>query len=211
MLFRVYCVIIGLEMIYLKYYEDLLTLGCFSRVGVEKLTGNYKTADSIIRSYLNKGYIERVRHNLYAVISFETKLPVFNQYQIGCSIFPDAHLSHHSAFEYYGYSNQVFNEIYIASESRFKDFEYNGYTYRCLAVKKDYTLTTGHKIRATSLEQTVIDIIEDFEKLTGFEEVLRCLKMIPSLNEEMLLRILKSRNNGFRGQKRQSKAVIFIF
>ena len=126
----------------LKYYEDLLLLGCFSRNDVTDITNNAKTADSLIREYLNKGYIERVRHDLYAVISLETKQPVPNQYQIGCSVFPDAYLSHHSAFEYYGYVNQVFNEIYVASGSRFNDFSYNGYTYHRLTAKKE-PLNTG--------------------------------------------------------------------
>jgi hypothetical protein len=58
----------------MKYYEDLLLLGCFSRSDVEKLTHNAKTAGSLISSYLAKGYIERVRQDLYAVISLETML-----------------------------------------------------------------------------------------------------------------------------------------
>lgn len=185
----------------MKYYDDLLLLGCFSRSDVESLTENKKTADSIIREYLLKGYIERVRHDLYAVISFETKQPILSQYQIGCCIFPDACLSHHSAFEFFGYANQVFNEIYISSESRFQDFEYNGYFYHRVMVKKDPVIDLGNKIRSTSLEQTVIDSIEDFEKLTGIEEVLRCLALIPSLNEESMISILKKRNNGFLFQK----------
>ena len=185
----------------LKYYEDLLLLGCFSRNDVTDITNNAKTADSLIREYLNKGYIERVRHDLYAVISLETKQPVPNQYQIGCSVFPDAYLSHHSAFEYYGYVNQVFNEIYVASGSRFNDFSYNGYTYHRLTAKKEPVTIKQNMIRVTSVEQTVIDSIDDFEKTTGIEEVLRCLAMIPSLNEESLLQILHSRNNLFLWQK----------
>ncbi|MCR5523745.1 MAG: transcriptional regulator, partial [Clostridia bacterium] len=148
-----------------------------------------------------KGYIERVRQDLYAVISLETKQPVLNQYQIGCSIFPDAHLTHHSAFEYYGYANQVYNEIYIATDSRFKDFEYNGFYYHRVAAKQFYETVNQNKIKVTSLEQTVIDSIEDFEKLTGLEEVLRCLEMIPSLNEQSLMKILNSRGNMFLWQK----------
>ena len=185
----------------MKYYDDLLLLGCFSRKDMIELSGNNKTADSMIRDYLLKGYIERVRHDLYAVISFETKQPVLSPYQIGCYIFPDAYLSHHTAFEYFGYSNQVFNEIYIASESRFKDFEYNGYIYHRVMSKKDSVIFTGNKIRSTSLEQTVVDSIEDYEKMTGIEEVIRCLALIPSLNESSLLTILKTRNNGFLFQK----------
>ena len=92
----------------MKHYDKLLELGCFSRGDIATMLGNDETAGSMLREYQKKGYIERVRRDLYTVISLETKQPVLSRYQIGCRIFKDCILSHHSAFEYYGYANQVF-------------------------------------------------------------------------------------------------------
>ena len=56
----------------MKHYEKLLELGCFSRGKIAALLGNDETAGSLLREYQKKGYIERVRRDLYVVISLET-------------------------------------------------------------------------------------------------------------------------------------------
>ncbi len=185
----------------MKYYKKMLELGCFSRSDLTAVTGNDATAASIIRAYLKKGYIERVRHDLYAAISLETGQPVLTAYQIGCRLFPDACLSHHTAFEVYGCANQVFYEIYISTRSRFEDFWYNGMHYRRVAAKKEMDTVEMEGLRVTSVEQTVIDSIADMEKIAGPEEIIRCILMLPTLDDRKLLEILEYRDNGFLYQK----------
>ena len=165
------------------------------------MLGNDETAGSLLREYLKKGYIERVRRDLYAVISLETKQPVPSRYQIGCAIFPDAVIVNHSAFEVYGYANQVFYEVYVSSASRFPDFSYNGVSYHRVAPKGEMYVENHASVRVTNLEQTVVDSLADFEKIAGLEETLRCILLIPSLNEEKLIHILTERGNGFLWQK----------
>ncbi|MDO5573448.1 MAG: transcriptional regulator [bacterium] len=185
----------------MKYYEELLEKGCFNREDLAELTGSKAAAQSLIYDYQRKKYIERVKRNLYVAISLETKQPVCNRYQIGSRLFEDACISHHSAFEVYGYANQVFYECYVATESRFTDFEYNGVTYHRIE-KKPWicTMKTG-KVTVTSLEQTVVDSIRDFDKIAGLEEIIRCLMLVPSLRELELLKCLKDNDNGFLYQK----------
>lgn len=43
------------------------------------MTGSDSVADWQIRKYMDKGYIERVRRDLYAVISLETGQPRFKR------------------------------------------------------------------------------------------------------------------------------------
>lgn len=185
----------------MKHYEELLELGCFSRSDIAAMLNNDETAGSLLREYLNKGYIERVRRDLYTVISLETKQPVLSRYQIGCALFPDAVMANHSAFEVFGLANQVFYEVYVYTDSRFADFQYDGVSYHRLAPKSSMDIVCSSGIRTTSLEQTVVDSIADFKKVTGLEEVLRCIMLIPSLDEEKLLRILEERDKCFLWQK----------
>ena len=185
----------------MKHYDKLLELGCFSRCDVAAMLGNDETAGSLLWEYQKKGYIERVRRDLYAVISLETKLPVPSRYEIGSAAFSDAVIVNHSAFEVFGYANQVFYEVYVSSKSRFSDFSYNGVTYHRIEPKVRMNMESVRGVRVTSLEQTVVDGISDFEKVAGLEETLRCLLLIPSLNEENLLQILQERDNGFLWQK----------
>lgn len=185
----------------LKHYEKLLAKGCFSREQLTELVGTAAAANQVIYEYQKKGLIEKVRRDFYVVISMETKQPIFSRYQIGSHLFQDACITHHSAFEVYGYGSQVFYECYVATEKRFRDFEYEGVTYRRMEPKPDMEVVQQGNIRITSIEQTVADSIRDFEKIAGIEEVIRCMRLIPGLNEQKMLECLKRINNGFVYQK----------
>jgi len=185
----------------LKHYESLVDMGCFSRGDLIALTGSEAAANSLIYSYKKKGLIRGVRRDLFAAMSLETKQPIPDRFVIGSRIAPDACVSQHSAFEYYGYANQVFYDVYIASSARFREFEFDGYTYRHIALTYSSGIEERRGVRVTSIERTVIDGIADFEKIGGLEELLRCIGMIPRLNGGKLLACLNDRGNGFLRQK----------
>lgn len=175
----------------MKYLNKLIELGCFSRRDVVALTGNEHAAHSLLYDYVNAGYIERVRRDLYTAISLETKQPIANRFMIATSIAEDACVSFHSAFEYYGYANQVFYEIYVTTNRRFSNFTYDGITYSRVSPRIGSGITTTNTgIRITDLERTVIDSIYAFEKIGGLEELFRCLMLVPSLQSDKLLTYL---------------------
>jgi predicted transcriptional regulator of viral defense system len=163
--------------------------------------GTPGAANMIIYEYQKKGLIEKVKRDFYVVISLETKQPVLSRYQIGSNLFSDASISHHSAFEVYGYESQVFYECFVATDKRFSDFEYDGVTYHRVERKPDLDVVTLGNVRVTSIEQTAVDSIRDFEKIAGLEEVLRCLMLVPGLNEKKILECLARNKNGFLYQK----------
>ena len=185
----------------MKHYEDLVAHGCFSRDELIELVEKPSTANNIIYDYQKKGLIEKVKRDYYAVISLETKQPVLSRYQIGAYMFSDAYLTHHSAFEVYGYGSQVFYECFVATDKRFTDFEYNGVLYRRVQKNPEADVVMNGNVRATSIEQTVVDSIRDYEKIAGLEEVIRCLMLVPGLNEKKILECLERYNNGFLYQK----------
>lgn len=173
-------------------YKELARLRCFSYADMVQLCGSEKAADWQIKTYLKKGYIERVRRNLYVVISMETEQPIANRFQIASQVTEDACISHHSAFEYYGYANQVFYEVYFSTHRNIRSFSYDGLQYTPLPNPSTIEiLDMNNGVKVTSLERTVIDSIIDMDKIAGLEEFLRCLELIPSLNEEKLLDVLE--------------------
>jgi predicted transcriptional regulator of viral defense system len=92
----------------MKYYEQLVDAGCFTLADVTALTGNVDTARSVLFSYQKNGLITKVRRNLYAAMSLETKQTIPNRYAIASHIAYDAYVTHHSAFEVHGVANQVY-------------------------------------------------------------------------------------------------------
>ncbi|GHV55408.1 hypothetical protein FACS1894216_17660 [Synergistales bacterium] len=186
----------------MKHYEQLVRLGCFSRKDAVSLTGSVGAANSLLFSYKKKGLIQSVRRDLFVTMSLETHQPVSHRFAIASHIADDAFITHHSAFEYYGYANQVYYEVYVASKERFRTFEYDGVTYRqsppCLNIGVEEKLDGT---RVTDIERTVIDSIRDFEKIGGLEELLRCMDLIPYLDCDKLLRYLAGYDQSFLYQK----------
>lgn len=178
-------------------YNQLAKYPVFTINEVEKLTGNSKTAYSQLDRLMKKGLIKKVRKNIYSAVNPVTSQIVATRYQIACAITDTAYISHHSAFEYYGLANQVFYEVYVSSETKFNTFEHDHVTYKYVASRmQEGTVkaknTTG--VRITDLERTVIDSIRDYNKIGGFEELLKCLEGIHYLDEAKLLRYLKVYN-----------------
>lgn len=73
----------------MERYKELAALRCFTHDDMVQLAGSESSAVWQIKSYLQKGYIERVRRNLYAVISMETGQAIPNRYQIASRVTDD--------------------------------------------------------------------------------------------------------------------------
>lgn len=186
----------------MKHYEELLDKGCFTWEDVCKMAGNPNTASNLIQNYLKKGFIKSVKRNLYVAVNIADNMPVASRFVIASHITPSAYVSHHSAFSYYGYANQVFYDVYVSSASKFNPFEFDGFTYRYVMPRIDGGVDKkADGAAVTDLERTIIDSINDFEKIGGLEELLRCLSMIPYADETKLLRYLERYGKQFLYQK----------
>jgi predicted transcriptional regulator of viral defense system len=185
-------------------YAELSKMNTFSMEDVYKLVRNKKTASSLILRLSKKGFVKKIRNNLYTCVNVATGSVYASRYHIACAINEIAYLSHHSAFEYAGIANQVYNDVYVSSKIKFADFEFEGITYRYVVSKFDGGIITPRNstgIRVTSLERTVIDSIKDFEKIGGIEELLNCISVVPYLDEKQLMAILDAYDMQFLYQK----------
>lgn len=186
----------------MKYYKDMLDKKCFTFKDVEKMVGeNRNTAKSLLRQYVQKGYIQQVKKNLYVAISIETDMPTATGYQIASNITPTAYVSHRSAFAYYGYTNQVSYEMDVSSDTAFGNFEFDGIDYRYISSRLSEGTIEKQGVRVTDKERTVVDYIGDFDHIGGLEELLRSLEMITFLSEEKLLRYLELYDKAILYQK----------
>ncbi len=180
----------------MKHYEKLLDMGCFTRNDVFVMLGNEAAAHSLLYDYTQKGLIERVRRDLYVAISLETKQPVKNRYAIASKISEGTYITHHSAFEYYGCANQVYYEVYVSGNKHFSEFNYDGVTFKYMNPHiNDGVVANQNGVCVTDIERTILDSINDFEKVGGLEELLKCIEQIPSVKEDKLLSYLDIYNS----------------
>ena len=186
----------------MKYYDDLLQMKIFHYDDIVKLTGNDNTAKSVLRQYTQKGYIALIKKGLYVAINIVDKEPVSNKFAIASQLTPSSFVSHHSAFEYYGYANQVSYDVTVTSEERITPFEYNGRYYRRIAPSiKSGIIKQSDGVWVSDIERTVLDCINLFEKNMGFEELINCISAVPMLNEQILLKYLWEYDKNFLYQK----------
>lgn len=185
-------------------YAELSKMNTFSMADVSNLVGNKKTASSLILRLSKKGLVKRIKNNLYTCVNVADGSVIASRYHISCAINDTAYLSHHSAFEYVGLTNQVFYEMYVSSSIRFTDFEFEGITYKYVASKLDDGVIAPKNtqgIRVTSIERTIVDSIKDYEKIGGLEELLNCISSVPYLDEKQLIVFLDAYNMQFLYQK----------
>jgi predicted transcriptional regulator of viral defense system len=185
----------------IERYERMRRMGCLTRQDLEEIAGSRQALPTLLVDYQRKGIIDRIRRNLYAVLDMESERPVLSRYQIGSRLFSDACISHRSAFEALGYADGPSNDVYVVTKSRFTDFKYNGVFYRHVDKRVEISAEWVDGARVTTLEQTIVDSIHNFEKIVGLEEVVRCILRAPRPDAEKLLLCLERYGNGFLYQK----------
>ena len=188
----------------MKLYLQMLKKPVFALEDVMEGCSNIGTAKNHLTKLVADGYVQRIRKNLYTCISPETGLPVANKYQIASAITKNSFVSHHTALEYYGVADQVYYEVYVSSATKVQEFEYEGFTYKCVSVKNDFQVDApimANCVRISSAERNVIESIKDMDKISGIEEIMAALELFPMLDEEKMLDCLDNYNNQFLYQK----------
>jgi predicted transcriptional regulator of viral defense system len=185
-------------------YFELLKHPVFTLRDLEQRYQNKNSAKAAVQRLEKSGRVVRIRRGLYTPVSGETNSPVASRFQIASSLTETSAVSHHSAMEYYGITDQVFYDVYVSSETKFTEFEFGGYTYRCIQTNvSDGIVCPEYSggIRVTEKERTVIDSIKDIDKIAGSEEVIENIRSVHGLNEEKMLRYLARLDNKFLYQK----------
>ena len=121
----------------MNLYFELLKNPIFTMEDVQKYYAHLESARSAVKRLMKEGMVAKIRNNMYTCISGETGAPVANRFQIASHITPTSYVSHHTAMEYYGITDQVYYDVYVSSAKRFPDFEFDGYIYHFIQSRID--------------------------------------------------------------------------
>lgn len=188
----------------MNLYYELLQFPVFSMREVNTLYSSERTARTALGKLVKEGMVLKIRNSLYTCVSGENGGPVANRFQIASAIHPSAYVSHHSAFEYYGISDQVFYDVYVSSEMRFHVFVFDGYTYHFVKSQMQQGVTSpqfGGGVKVTDKERTILDSIKDMNLIAGLEETITCISSVADVDEAKLLDYLEIYGNPFLYQK----------
>ena len=188
----------------MNLYYELLQYPVFSMKEVNALYSSERTARVALGKLLKGNMALKIRNGLYTCVSGENGGPVANRFQVASAITPSSYVSHHTAFEYYGTVDQVFYEVYVGSQTRFHDFEFDGYTYHYVKEQmRDGIVSPEFSggIKVTDKERTIADSIKDLNRIAGLEEVLSCVVSVNSIDETKMLKYLAEYDSAFLYQK----------
>ncbi len=178
----------------MKYYKELSNYITFSLDDARNIIGNLPATKKYLREMVRSGYVNQIRKNLYTCYDFALYQDCANRFQIGSSINKNSYISYHSAFEFYGFYNQMFHEIQVSSNKRFSPFEYDGYSYKSYINDINIQIDTIQGVKVTSIERTIVDSINMLGKIMDIEEFVKCLDLVHLVDEKKILEILNSYN-----------------
>lgn len=174
----------------MKYYQALAPLGVFSLKQAIEVIGNEYNAKKALTGMIQSKQINRVKKNLYSVIDPVIQYDSMSHFVIASHITEDSFIGLHSAFEFYGFYNQVYNEIQVLSSKRFLDFIYGDYRYRYINSKNFSQIEYIQGVRVSSIERTIVDSINLLGKSMEEEELVKCLSLIHLVSEEKIKKML---------------------
>lgn len=179
----------------MKYLTELTKRKIFNYQDFVTIVGDSNLAKNTLQNYLEKGYIKRIKHNLYGVVSLETNECIVNKFLIASNITDTSFVSHHSAFEFYGYYNQVYYNVNVSSISKFNTFEFEENNYTLIKTSSTDFVDTIRGVKVTSIERTIIDCIKDSGKYCDLEETLNCINLLPYISAKDILKYLELINS----------------
>lgn len=178
----------------MKHYQQLATIPVFTLQDAKEITKNKKITSRAMNSMVQSGSVHRIRQNLYTCVNFATGDDYASKFQIASKINQDSFISYHSAFEFYGFYNQIFYDIQVCSTKRFSIFSYNDYQYKWYQTKTLSQVKMIQGVKVVTIERAIVDSIHMLGKVIDTEELVKCLDLIHRIDETKILEMLSIYN-----------------
>ena len=170
-------------------HEELVAT-CYPTADLES-----RAADRALAHHLAAGRLIRVRRGLYTA---RTPGISVTSFQISAKLAPDAVLGYHSALEYLGVAYSLWSDRFVFTGTKMKGFRHEGVHYRPIAFpmaldtpeKRAFSVETrddGVPVRFTSLERTLVDLLDRPEYSGGWEELWRSYAHAGFLDTRVIL------------------------
>jgi predicted transcriptional regulator of viral defense system len=144
-----------------------------------------------------KGRVRQLTKGVYAGALATVSV---NRYSVPSKLRKDAVVAFHSALEFHGVANQLFQTVYYLSVRPRTDVAFDGMTYHCVAPPRQLVRThrldfqvelARDKVRVTGRERSVVDCLAFLSYSGGADELDRSLAMFPSFDFDAALEYLR--------------------
>jgi predicted transcriptional regulator of viral defense system len=151
-----------------------------------------KTRDSLLAHHLKSGRILRVRRGLYVSVPFGMSPETFavDPFLVAGKMADDSVLAYHTALGFQGKTHSEREEFLFLTSKAVRPLEFRGYRFRpvhfpkiLVLKKKEFFAVNevdlfGDRARVTSLERTLVDVLDRPSLGGGWEEIWRSLESV---------------------------------
>ena len=190
----------------MKVFDFLMTHPVFSYKEYLEEVGegvrNKRTLDALLLHHSKGGHVLRVRRGLFVSVPFGTdpeNCPV-DPFLLAGKMMEDAVLAYHTALEFYGEAYSSWNRFFVLSNKTSPKFVFRGQEFHVVSFPGSLRrsgavglgVQTGERLglplQVTTLERTLVDVLDRPELSGGWEEVWRSLESIRALDLELVVR-----------------------
>ncbi len=160
-----------------------------------------RTKEALLNYHKKTGHVVHIRQGLYAVVprgADPVSYPV-DPVLVAAKLTKDAVLSHHTALDIHGHAYSVREYLTYSAHRAVAQFPFRSYVIKgvtfsqklCRLGKEKYGVVTvdrsGLDIQVTSLERTLVDVLDRPDLSGGWEEIWRSLESVEFFDLEKVV------------------------
>jgi predicted transcriptional regulator of viral defense system len=164
------------------------------------------TANNLLALHLASGRLLRVKRGLYAVLlrGVEPAAADVDSYLVASHLQDDAVVAFHAALQFHGKAYSLWRKFHYFSSWRVRPFSFQDRQFVPVLVPATLRALpdvgggirevrhAGGLVRVTSLERTLIDVLDAPDKGGGWEEIWRSLEMVEFFDLDAVIVYVKN-------------------
>lgn len=195
--------------------HPVFTVDEFKRFLASRGQTGARTAESVLAHFCKTERIARVRRGLYAAIrpGASASTDSIDPFLVAAKLTPDAVLSHHTALEYHGRAYSMQQRFTYSATRPVSRFSFRSYTFRGTKFPQalqrageahfgvSRSERAGMDVRVTSLERTLVDVLDRPDLAGSWEEIWRSLESIEFFDLDVVVKYSRLLGNATTGAK----------
>ncbi len=151
-----------------------------------------RTSDSLLAGYVRSGRVVRVRRGLYASVPESTPAEdhVVDPFLLATKLTDDAVVALHAALQFHGKSATLWNRYHYLTREHVRRFRFGEAEFVPVRVPASLWSSDGQVegvatvrhaggvVCVTTLERTLVDVLDAPDKAGGWDEILRSLGLV---------------------------------
>jgi len=169
----------------------------FVRVHTAEGRRSRQTSATVLKQHVAAGNLVHVRRGVYATVpsGASAESTLVDPYLLASNLQADATVAYHAALQFHGYAYSLWNRFHYLTRSVSQRFSFRGAEFASVRADAEWRLDqgvielphAGGVARVTTLERTLVDVLDAPRRCGGWEEIWRSLEMVEFFDLDAVL------------------------